>query len=268
MNLQILVSKKGTKVVKATNLYVALQLPTQHYERDVKKWITNIYEFSDGIRTPERMLDYAPCTKPKDAIIKDYYLSIELAKLITLASNSKVKLKYAKQLFSLEDKHGERGVITKEQAVAIIELTKAMGLMSCQEASEAQHRRLFEEQQTEQSEDWWKHRIELLGYSVEQLKNKLREQGKEVRGKSLRQLLLEFDQHEVIRSGIIDLFMALGKTERYARTMGDLSKRIAKELAIDVQDDRVSGSLFAPKVDMAVIQEVKALDKGAFLGVW
>jgi phage anti-repressor protein len=268
MNLQILVSKKGTKVLKATNLYVALELPTQHYERDVKKWLTNIYEFSDGIRRPERMADYAPCTKPKDAIIKDYYLSIELAKLITLSSNSKVKLKYAKQLFSLEDKHGERGVITKEQAVSIIELTKAMGLMSCQEASEEQHRRLFEEQHADQSEDWWKHRIELLGYSVEQLKDRLREQGKDVRGKSLRQLLLELDQYEVIRGGIIDLFMALGKTERYARTMGDLSKRIAKELAIDIHDDRVNGSLFAPTMNMQVIQEVKNLDKGTVLGVW
>lgn len=268
MNLQILVSKKGTKVVTATNLYVALELPTQHYEREIKKWLADIYEFEDGIRKAERMKDYSPRPQAKNAIIKDYYLSIELAKLVTLASNSKVKLKYAKQLFSLDNKHGERGVITKEQALSIIELTKAMGLISCQEASEALHRRHFEAQHAARSEDWWKHRIELLGYSVDQLKDKLRAQGKDVRGKSLRHLLLELDPHEVIRSGIIDLFMALGKTERYARTMGDLAKRIAKELALDVHDDRSSGSLFAPPVNLQVIQEVKNLEHGATLSVW
>jgi hypothetical protein len=50
--------------------------------------------------------------------------------------------------------------------------------------------------------------------------------------------------------------------------MGDLSKRIAKELAIDIHDDRVNGSLFAPTMNMQVIQEVKNLDKGTVLGVW
>ncbi|MEM8526748.1 MAG: hypothetical protein AAGG68_19060 [Bacteroidota bacterium] len=268
MNLQILVSKKGTKVVTATNLYVALELPTQHFEKEVKKWITDIYEFDDGIRRPVRMKDYAPRTIPKDLIHQDYYISIEFAKLITLNSKSKVKLKYAKQLFSLEEKHGERGVITKEQALSIIELTKAMGLMSCQEASEQQHRKTFEAMNGETEDNWWKHRIELLGYSVEQLKERLKEKGKEVRGKSLRTLLLELDKHEVIRSGIIDLFMAMGKTERYARTMGDLAKRIAKELSLEVHDDRSAGSLFAPSVNPQVIQEVKNLDKGQYLSVW
>lgn len=268
MNLQILISKKGTKVITATNLYVALELPTQHYAKEVKKWLTDIYEFEDGIRTAERMHDFAPRTYPKDAIVKDYYLSIEFAKLITLNSKSKVKLKYAKQLFSLENKHGERGVITKEQAVSIIELTKAMGLVSCLEATEEQHRKTFEAQSITEKTNWWKHRIELLGYSVDQLKERLLEQGKEVRGKSLRALLMELDKHELIRSGIIDLFMALGKTERYAKTMGDLAKRIAKELSLDIHDDRSAGSLFAPTINPQVVQEVKNLEKGSYLGVW
>ncbi|MEM9848137.1 MAG: hypothetical protein AAF847_09635 [Bacteroidota bacterium] len=268
MNLQILVSKRGTKVVTATNLYVALNLPTQHYEKTVKKWLTDIYEFDDGIRGAVRMQDYAPRTSPKDAIVKDYYLSIEFAKLITLNSNSNVKLKYAKQLFSLENKHGERGVITKEQALSIIELTKAMGLVSLQEASEEQHRKTFEAQAETAAKNWWKHRLELMGYSIEQLKVRLKEQGKDVRGKSLRTLLMELDKYEVIRGGIIDLFMALGKTERYAKTMGDLAKRIAKELALEVHDDRSAGSLFAPTINPQVIQEVRNLEKGAVLSVW
>ena len=47
-DLQILVSKKGTKVVTATSLYMALQLPDQHYAANIKKWLTDVYEFKDG----------------------------------------------------------------------------------------------------------------------------------------------------------------------------------------------------------------------------
>ena len=64
------------------------------------------------------------------------YISVELAKLITLNSKSKVKQKYAKWLFSLEDQVENAELLTKEQVLAALELAKAMSLMSCQEACE------------------------------------------------------------------------------------------------------------------------------------
>ena len=134
MELQLLVSKKGTKVVTATNLHMVLELPNHHYATNVRKWLNDIYEFKDGIRKPIRMTDYASRKNKDNPITDDYYISVELAKLITLNSRSKVKQKYAKWLFSLEDQVENAELLTKDQVLAVLELTRAMGLVSCQEA--------------------------------------------------------------------------------------------------------------------------------------
>jgi phage anti-repressor protein len=98
MELVILESKKGTKVVSATNLYQVLQLPTAQYTAKVRRWMRDLYEFSDGgIRKPQVMRDYARRPRPGEPL-EDYYITLELAKLISLRTTSKVKLKYARFL--------------------------------------------------------------------------------------------------------------------------------------------------------------------------
>ncbi len=52
MELEILESKQGTKVVTASNLYQVLGLPAHHYSASARKWMKDLYEFSDGIRRP------------------------------------------------------------------------------------------------------------------------------------------------------------------------------------------------------------------------
>jgi len=71
MDLQILVSKKGTKVVTATNLHQALQLLDHHYATNVRKWLQDVYEFADGVRKPAKMQDYAPRKQKNSALIDD-----------------------------------------------------------------------------------------------------------------------------------------------------------------------------------------------------
>ncbi len=98
MELVVLESKKGTKVVAASNLYQALKLPTAQYTANVRRWLRDLYEFSDGgIRKPQVMRDYARRPRPDDPL-DDYYITLELAKLISLRTTSKVKLKYARYL--------------------------------------------------------------------------------------------------------------------------------------------------------------------------
>lgn len=267
-DLQILISKKGTKVVTATNLYMALQLPSQHYTANIKKWLTDIYEFKDGIRRPIRMQDYAHRPVKDNPILKDYYLSVELAKLITLNSKSKVKQKYAKWLFSLEDKVENAELLTKDQVLAILELAKAMGLLSCQEACERRHLEVYEERNGGQANNWWKHRSQVLGYNGKKLREKLNGKGKKAGGKSQRQMLMQLDKYEMVRAGVIDLFMAMGKSERYARNLGDLAKILAREMQIDIYDDRDSELDFGPKVDSKLVEEVKKFETGGVLSHW
>ncbi len=268
MELEILVSKKGTKVVTATNLHKVLQLQDHHYSTNVKRWLNDVYEFKNGIRKPVRMTDYGPRKIKDNPILSDFYISVELAKLITLNSKSKVKQKYAKWLFSLEDQVENAELLTKDQVMAALELAKAMSLMSCQEASEKEHLKIYESRNGGNASNWWKHRSEVLGYSASRLKQRMKVMGKNISGKSQKQMLLQIDKYETVRTGVVDLFMALGKTERYARNIGDLTKAFAKELGIEIQDDRKSASLFSPKVSPDTINELKAFKKGSLLGVW
>jgi hypothetical protein len=97
MPLEILESKKGTKVVTASNLHAALKLPIRQYGAQVRKWLRDVYEFSDSIRRPQIYRDFAKRPRPGEPI-EDFYITLELAKLIALRSNSKDKVKFARLL--------------------------------------------------------------------------------------------------------------------------------------------------------------------------
>ncbi|HHH49433.1 MAG TPA: hypothetical protein ENK52_00465 [Saprospiraceae bacterium] len=267
MNLVILTSKKGTKVVVASNLHYALKLPVHKYNANVKKWLSDYYGFKDDVRQPIKMRDFAE-RKFELSKHKDYYISVELAKLITLNSDSEVKQKYAKWLWSFENKEDHAELLTRDQITAVLEITKVMGLISCQQSVERQHLLQYEKQKG-YSYEWWEYRAKLLGYSVEELKEKMYEVGKNFRGKNIRQMLLKVDKYEVIRMAVIDLFIALGKPGAYAKNMGDLAKYFAQELKIEIWDDRDSSINFSEnKINMKLVQEVKNFRKGGFLSLW
>jgi hypothetical protein len=95
--LEVFESKKGTKVVAASNLHASLKLPVRQYGAQIRRWLKDVYEFGDGIRRPQAYRDYAKRPRPGEPL-EDFYLTLELAKLIALRTNSKEKLKYARLL--------------------------------------------------------------------------------------------------------------------------------------------------------------------------
>lgn len=100
--LQILVSKKGTKVVTATNLHAALQLPVYKFNSNIEKWLKDVYLFSDSLRKPEAFKDFAQ-RKLTHGKGQDFYISLELAKMIALNSESKFKASIARFILSRDD---------------------------------------------------------------------------------------------------------------------------------------------------------------------
>ncbi len=272
MDLQILVSKKGTKVVKSSNLYLVLDLPHKHYQSTVKKWLQDVYEFNDGIRKPVGMKDYAvrqkQASNDREKLVDDYYFSIEFAKLVALNSNSKLKQKYATFLFNLEDKKEENNLLNIDQVIAVLELSKVMGLVSCQASAEQKHLETYEGRNNGSAANWWNFRSKVMGYSTEQLKDNLQKMGKSATGKSQRQMLMKLDKYEMVRTGVIDLFMAMGKTEEYAKNLGRLAKAFAKELNVEIFDDRNAPLAFTPPLNDELAEEVKHLKKGKYLQLW
>jgi len=266
MNIQILVSKKGTQVVTATNLHDVLDLPLHKYNSNIKKWLADVYAFEDDVREPVIMNDYAlRNTKGKR---EDYYFSLEFAKLVTLSSNSQVKQELAKYFLNLEGKTSKDELLTKDQVLAVLELTKVMGLISCQKSAEKQHQNRFTEAQGKAYE-WWNYRANLLGYSVKELKDKMQQVGQTYKGKNLLQMLMHLDKYEIIRMAVIDLFLALGKGEKYAKNMGDLAKVFANEMKVEIWDDRKSDLQFTHNVNMELVNEVKSFqNEGQTLDLW
>lgn len=268
MELQILVSKKGTKVVTASNLYQALELPTAQYARLVRRGLEDVYEFRDGLRRPVSMQDFAP--RPvKDSLVKDYYFSLELARQWALRTNSKHKAKYARLLLEQDEKaeHGE--LLSREQLLQVLDLTRVMGLISCQVAAERQHMALYESRNGGDASNWWAHREELTGLRLAELRREVERRGKSSVGKSMRQMLILVDRYEMIRLAIIDLFMAMGKSDRFARSMGDFSKVMAAELEVPILDDRKAlPNAFLPPVDVELARDIQGMDPARLRSLW
>lgn len=95
--LEVFESKKGTKVVAASNLHSTLKLPVRQYGGQIRRWMRDVYEFADGIRRPQPYRDFAKRPRPGEPL-EDFYITLELAKLIALRTNSKDKLKFARLL--------------------------------------------------------------------------------------------------------------------------------------------------------------------------
>lgn len=261
MEIAVFTSKKGTKVVTAMDLHQALELSNHHYGVNIRRWLKDVYQFQDGIRRPVVMKDYA-LRKQKDAsVLEDYYLSVELAKLIALQSKSKVKLKLARYLKEIEASEGSQVPLDQEEVLNMIELVKAMSMRSCQEAAEQQHLALYANRNGNSTSNWWYFRSSLLGYSAEDLRARLENKGINSKGKNQRQMLLHLDPLETIRAAIIDHFMALGRTASFARAMGDLAKNLAKKLGLELFDDRLAGNMFAPEINKALVQQVKSMQR-------
>lgn len=257
MKLQIMLSKKGTRVVTSSNLHAVLQLADHHYAMNIRKWLDDIYAFHDGIRKPIKMREFAQRKINDNPVFKDYYLSVEFAKLISLNSRSKLKQKYARILLEAEREESRADELSKEQVETILDLTKAMSRLSCQEASEKRHLAVYEQRNGGSAANWWKYRAGILGYSPEKLKRTFEKIGQEIKGKTQRQMLLQLDRYELVRTGIIDLFLAMGKSAAYAKAMGDLAKRFAMEMQLEVVDDKKSTNLFGSPVKPEIIHHLQ-----------
>ncbi len=243
----------------ATELHQTLQLLDHHYGTNVRRWLHDIYQFAEGIRRPEHLSDYAKriTQESRPGLLTDYYLSLELAKLIVLHSKSRVKLKIAKYLDGLAQADNTVDELDPQRVLALMELTKAMSLVSCQMAAEKRHLRLYEQRNNGDALNWWRYRAHLLGYSNDSLRRQLGHKGIAAKGKTQRDMLLALDPQEMIRTGVFDLFMAEGKDERYARQMADLAKAFAKEMKVEVSDDRRQASLFAPQIDPGLVAQLR-----------
>lgn len=141
--------------------------------------------------------------------------------------------------------------LTVDQVTALTDIVKAMTLVSVQKNAENKHYNFLG-----RPKDWWKYRAELLGYSTESLKNALLSVGKKY--KSQKQALIHIDPAEIIRTGVIDILIALGRDHEYSINIGEWAKAIAKSNGYHFQiwDDTKANPL---GINKNVIEDRKKL---------
>ena len=260
MELQILVSQKGTRVITATNLYRVLGLPDSQYAGNLKKWMNDVYNFRDGIRKPIALQDFAKRPLENNGILKDFYLCLEFAKLITLKTNSKVKLKYAQWLQHQDEAFRKDDLINAEEVAAAIELAKSMRHSAYQASCERQHHEVYKHRNGGSAANWWRHREQVTGFQSDDIRQKAALMGISDKQKQTKDLLKQIDPLEFIRIGTIDLYMALGKNMEYAQKMGDLTKLMAQKLQLTLIEDKKPAQALTPVVNSHLLQKVLEME--------
>jgi len=233
MKPDFLVSKKGTVVITASQLWELLGGNEDRFEYGVSQWLADVYEFDEVIRKPLRNTDYGlrKSIEAGSDVKDDYYLTLSFAKQIVLRSNLKNKLDLAKLIKTKELKSGLRKNFSSEEIVEIMHLSKAMTDESFQLKSEERHFNFYKNRKGNTAY-WWKYRAEILGITVGKIKKWLEKRGVMVNGKSGREIIKSHDGYELVRIGVIDYLIAQGKHWQYARQAGDLAKLFIKEMEV------------------------------------
>lgn len=258
MELTIHISKKGTRVVKATELHRALGLNDNHYQANVRQWIKDVYQFADGIRRPEGLRDFARSKQSRGSLLQEYYFAIEFAKLIALGSRSKVKQAIATKLSKEEDVYPEHVKLSATDTLELLEQVKALARFSCQKAAESRHRAYYTAKRG--SGDYWNHfrREQVVLTTMADLKEELQRREIKVPARAdLRELMQRVNPYELIRIGIVDHYAALGNSLPYAQQLGSLALELARQLRLEIVDDRKGDLLFAPVADAEVVRKMQ-----------
>jgi phage anti-repressor protein len=258
MDLIIRISKKGTRVVRATELHRALGLADHHYQANVRNWLKDVYQFADGIRRPVGMQDFARSTRTKGQLVQEYYLNLEFARLVALSTKSKVKQAVATKLSKEEAVYPDRVQLTADQMMELLEQTRAMTRFTCQEAAEQRHLQTFI-RRTGSADYWNRYRVEhLTGTTVEQLRRRAEDRKiPYTRSLRVRELLLRVDPLECLRIGILDHYAAQGYSIPYASELARLAREMATTMKLEVTDNRKGDGLFTAPADVEIVRELQ-----------
>jgi phage anti-repressor protein len=226
--INIHTSKLGQSVY-LTQLYDYLELNKAHYthfvERNINKNDFAVYD-----------IDYLPLSASNAKIgqrgrfRKEFEIYIDFAKKLCMVSRSKKGEEIRNELVELTKKIETGQQFSTEQINFLLELVPIMGLFSIQDISEKRH---FDFHNNKY--DWWDYRAKVLGYGTQQLRIEVEKLNRKY--KSQKQALLHVDKYELIRIGVIDLFIALGKSVEYSSNVADLCKNIAIKMGINIWND-------------------------------
>lgn len=213
-----LIKDDGRYFISSKELHAELGI-----RRDYSNWIKNSIQRAEL----EKDKDFTPkkvkSTGGRSGI--DYLLTEDASIAVTMMSGGARAGQFRKLLINLFNKHKTGLAYTQEQLLALMDLSKAITLVSIQKEVERRHFNIYNDKYT-----WYQYRAGLLGYSTEDVIEAMKKVNKQHH--SIRTSLVKLDANELIRVGVIDFMKVLGKTDEFAKNIGDTCKEIAKRMKL------------------------------------
>lgn len=172
-------------------------------------------------------------------VLETYEFTIEAAKEICLLERNHKGKEIRRWLIGLDNKRGSGELLTHSEITHLLNLCKLFAYEEPRKAAEKKHFNWYNDKYT-----WNAYRQGLLGYSVDQLKEAILKLG--VKYKNQNQAFIHIDKHRLIYNAVVDLFIALGKSEEYAKNVASFCYEVGKEHPELLTWDRKDNRLFPP----------------------
>lgn len=210
-----IIEKNNLKLVDAKEIYSELGIKFAF-----STWIKSNIESAEFEENKDFFWHTKESTGGRPMI--DYYLTRDAALSVIAMSRGKKAKEVRIMLINAFTEKQTGLLLNADQVAALTDVVKAMTLVSVQKQALDKHFVLFNK-----PKEWWKYRADLLGYSPESLKTALQQINKAY--KSQKQALIHIDPSEIIRTGVIDLLIALGRDKEYALNVAEFAKIIAQK---------------------------------------
>ena len=235
-----IIKNENRNLISARELYSELGI-----KRDYSTWIRQSIERAEL----EANKDFTPfkeeSTGGRPTI--DYLLVRDAALIVIMMSGGQFASKLRKTVIELYNQHDTGLAFTAQQIEALMDLSRAMTLVSIQKEVEKKHFAIYNDKYT-----WYQYRAALLGYSTKDVIDAMQKVNK--KHHSIRTSLVQLDANELIRTGVIDFMVAMGKTNEYATNVGSLCKSMASKMKLGniIWDDTKENPL---KINQSEISE-------------
>jgi len=226
-----LIKKDDQTFISAKELYLELGI-----KRKFANWIVESIKRAELNKDADFVTILLQSTGGRPT--NDYLLIRDAALTIIMMSGGKLANQLRKKVIELYNQHDTGLAFTSSQIEALMDLSKAMTLISIQEKVESRHFAIYNNKYT-----WYKYRAALLGYSTSDVIDAMEKVNKQHH--SIRKSLIKLDANELIRTGVIDFMLALGKTSEYAINVGNLCKSMSEKMKLGniIWDDKKENPL-------------------------
>jgi len=213
-----IIKRENKNLISAKELYLELGI-----KRAYSKWIKDSIQRADLEENKDFMSFMTESTGGRPTV--DYLLVRDSSLSIIMMSGGQFASKLRKQVIELYNQHDTGLAFTAQQIESLMDLSKAMTLISIQEEVKSKHFYIYDNKF-----DWYKYRAALLGYSTKDVIEAMRKVNK--KHKTITASLIKLDANELIRVGVIDFMVAIGKPTEYATNVGNLCKSMAEKMEL------------------------------------